>query len=315
MSFYYWKTNFQISEAEAIFLKEKNVKQLFIKSFDVILGGTQNAVPTAILKFSDSLSVQKIKNLHIQIIPTIFIQNQIFKNQNPQLEEKILSLLENIFQNKILFQEIQIDCDWTQATKTAYFDFLKQLANRSNRKISATIRLHQVKFFQQTGVPPVHRGTLMAYNVGDMNGVKNSILNTSDLKSYFQNFDTYPLDLDVALPIYEWAIVLRDGETAQLLGGATSWQSVAENAPNLQQIAANLYEFKSDSYFQNQYFYAHDRLKIESVSSVQLLDAATLLSEKIKNRSLSLTFYHLDSVNLSRYEKDFFEHLATSFRR
>ncbi|MFM2269248.1 MAG: hypothetical protein RL757_2689 [Bacteroidota bacterium] len=319
-AFYYWKSALQITDFEADFLEKKQVKRLFLRSFDVILGGAHGAVPTPVVDLSDTNSLQKLVELKtkngLEVVPTIFIANQIFKEKKEDLPQKIVLLLERIFKNKILFQEIQIDCDWTNETQAAYFDFLKQLAAQSQRKISATIRLHQVKFFEKTGVPPVVRGTLMAYNVGDMETAENSILNESDLQSYLKNFESYPLPLDVALPIYAWGVVVRDGRVTRLINGISAAEMPPPSIePKIKQISPNSYEFEADMYFKSYYFYKNDRLRLESISSDLLLSSSKLLSEKIKNRDLTLTFYHLDSVNLARYEKDFFDQLVATFRR
>ena len=49
--------------------------------------------------------------------------------------------------------------------------------------MSATIRLHQVKYRADTGVPPVDRGMLMAYNLlpPDQAGERSSILDNREL--------------------------------------------------------------------------------------------------------------------------------------
>ena len=65
------------------------------------------------------------------------------------------------------WKEMQVDCDWTQGSRAAYFALLRALRDRlhaQGRRLSATIRLHQVKCSADTGVP-VDRGMLMAYNL------------------------------------------------------------------------------------------------------------------------------------------------------
>ena len=70
--------------------------------------------------------------------------------------------------------------------------------------LSATIRLHQLKFIGESGIPPVDKGLLMCYNMGDLHRLRisNSILETAELKKYIKQLSVYPLKLDVAfLPV------------------------------------------------------------------------------------------------------------------
>ncbi|MEZ4901823.1 MAG: hypothetical protein R2822_08725 [Spirosomataceae bacterium] len=53
----------------------------------------------------------------------------------------------------LLWKEVQIDCDWTVATKAKYFRLLQQISALLPPSVilSATIRLHQIKFYRTTG--------------------------------------------------------------------------------------------------------------------------------------------------------------------
>ncbi len=65
--------------------------------------------------------------------------------------------------------ELQFDCDWSDATRDRFFALLTAVGERARPAgitLSATIRLHQVKYRERTGVPPVERGMLMFYNMG-----------------------------------------------------------------------------------------------------------------------------------------------------
>ncbi len=75
--------------------------------------------------------------------------------------------------------------------------------------LSATIRLHQVKYFETTGVPPVKSGMLMFYNTGDLENPseENSILNIETAELYLSGLEDYPMQLDIVLPLFSWAVV------------------------------------------------------------------------------------------------------------
>ncbi|MBK8703650.1 MAG: hypothetical protein IPN33_08475 [Saprospiraceae bacterium] len=118
--------------------------------------------------------------------------------------------------------EIQIDCDWTEKTRDSYFYLLKKMREQlepGNCALSATIRLHQVRYFKKTGAPPVDRGMLMFYNMGDVESWEepNSILNIKKGEPYLDGAARYPLPLDVALPAFGWGVLFREGRMIRLI--------------------------------------------------------------------------------------------------
>jgi hypothetical protein len=50
--------------------------------------------------------------------------------------------------------------------KDNYLKFIAVFKKLSKKKLSATIRLHQVKYFKKTKIPNVDSGVLMYYNMG-----------------------------------------------------------------------------------------------------------------------------------------------------
>ena len=151
----------------------------------------------------------------------MFITNATLKNlpetSIEQLADNITSKIKRMLKSlgEVHVKEIQIDCDWTGSTRVKYFTLLKHItlkvktrsANfnlREDITISATLRLHQIKYHKKTGVPPVARGMLMFYNMGSPTQIdmQNSILNLDIAKQYIENLESYPLPLDVALPIF-----------------------------------------------------------------------------------------------------------------
>ena len=70
VSFYFWKTKFLLSSEEEKVLSENNVKKLYVRYFDVALQNNL-AFPVAPIKFEKKIIKQ-------EIIPTIFIKNEVF---------------------------------------------------------------------------------------------------------------------------------------------------------------------------------------------------------------------------------------------
>ena len=73
LSFYYWKTNFQLTQTENQFLSDLNVKKLYIRYFDV---GLQNnkAVPVAPVVFNQ-------KPIGYNVVPVVYIKNEVFSTK------------------------------------------------------------------------------------------------------------------------------------------------------------------------------------------------------------------------------------------
>ena len=257
MSFYYWKSNVEIG---VDWLKEYKPKHMYIKMLDISFRDRINIVPSHI---SSDISVP--------IIPVVFLDHTVLHHHDPQYIIDII--LESIPPMK--YSAIQIDCDWTPTTRNAFFEVIHQLQT-SYQEISATIRLHQVKYFEITGVPPVDRGILMYYNMSDVLDpeTKNYILDLEVASKYHVNFESYPLHLDLALPIYRQGRVFRNGRLIMLL------QINNIDYKNLRQKSMtepNVWEVISSHYSGGRYLYEGDVIKIDEVLTEDLHKAARVL--------------------------------------
>ncbi len=311
ISFYYWKTNFSLSATETKTLGDNTVKKLYVRYFDVDKElGQSEAKPISPIALNDS-----IKNYNT--IPVIYIKKRVFENINSNslltLAKNILSLITQINQSKqIKNTEVQFDCDWTESTKATYFSFLRTYRNFSKQNISATIRLHQVKYYERTGVPPVDRGALMYYNMGEINaGNKNSIYDKAIAAKYNPSLAHYPLPLDVALPIFAWGQQLRDGLVVGLLNKINADHFTDDS--NFVFISANRLQVKHACFKAGYYFQEKDEVKLEAVSKDELLDMATEINKYLKNPPQTIIFYDLDSINVVRYEKDVYKEILDQF--
>lgn len=211
-SVYYWQTVFDLSQEEIGILEKNNVNKLYIRYFDIDINSVGEFIPKGIIKFN---SIP-----HQDIIPTIFITNRTFekvsKEEIPILVDKLWLKINsiNVSIGKSKISELQIDCDWTQKTRPLFFFFLEELKSKIDTSIilSTTIRLHQIKFPGLTGIPPVDRGSLMVYNVGDLTDfkTKNSIFDPIIIARYLDKLHEYPLELDVAFPIFNQQVIFRN---------------------------------------------------------------------------------------------------------
>jgi len=208
-------------------------------------------------------------------------------------------------------KEIQLDCDWTNKTRGKYFALLSEVKTYLNPKdilLSSTIRLHQVKYFKETGVPPIDKGMLMFYNIGDINDPKttNSILDLDDAKKYLTNFWEYPLKLDIAFPIFSWGVLIRRGRTIKLISNLRPEDLKDDN--KYIKVEENKYKVINSHYLEGYYLYEKDLIRTENVSCEQLTDAAKIMSSVLDNKDIVVSFFHLDRKCLKYYD---YEELKT----
>lgn len=311
--FYYWKQNFSLNVEEENVLNDLKINKLFVRFFDVQwIEEKGEAYPVSRINFTD-----KVKD-KMAIVPVIYMENAVLKNTELN---KIDSLTDNIIKsviaiiqaNKIIANEVQIDCDWTESTKEKYFRVLARIKNKKQWKLGATIRLHQIKYKEKTGMPPVDYGVLMYYNMGQLNtnANSNSIYSSKTASLYKDYIYSYPLHLDVALGLFSWGVHSRNGKGLRLINNWNNQLIVDDIHFNV--ISANNYICIKDTVVNLSMIYVGDLIKIEETGSEELLHIANELSEEIKNDSICVIYYHLDDFILKNYETKKLEHIYTAF--
>ena len=295
-------------------MKALNVTQLYMRFFDVTWDDRQaKAVPTAPIRFADSPTTT--------IVPVVFITNEVLTKLDTQAIQPLAANIANLvtqIKNRNHLKptpELQLDCDWTAGTKDKYFNLLKSIRqwlnthDQSPVKLSATIRLYQCKYRDKTGVPPVEKGLLMCYNMGDLKnqGAHNSILETAELAKYIGRLSTYPLPHDVALPIFNWKVYFHDGRYAGLI------ESLPTSELTKAKKTDNLYTITKDTNLQGYQFQAGDQLRDEQSEYKNLLSTAQLIEKNLKQTPATVILFHLDSTNLSNYTPHELENLYAHF--
>lgn len=307
--FYYWRSTFQLATLEKNTLQDLAIQQLYVKFFDVEWNEvTRQPQPIATIKFKEPVPA------HVTVTPVVFITNETLQqadtSQVNRLAENINKLLTSITSHTplSLSSEVQIDCDWTASTKDKYFSFLKALKQQPffhHKQLSATIRLHQLKFTNQTGIPPVDKGLLMCYNMGNLRLAEtgNSIVETSELDKYIKGLRNYPLHLDVALPLFDWYVWFSKNEFRGLFyPQQLPLSSSKEKITFARDTVINGYAFK-----------AGDWLRYEN-SSINVLKAvAKRLKNKLPVEERTILLYHLDEKVLSKYQNNEIKNLLERF--
>jgi hypothetical protein len=307
--FYYWRSTFQLAPLEKSTLQDLAAKHLYAKFFDVEWDDvTQRPQPIATIKFKDSIPAS------ITVTPVVFITNETLQQadttQVNELAKNINKLLTSITSHNLisLSTEVQIDCDWTVSTKDKYFGLLQQLKQESffdQKKLSATIRLHQLKFTNQTGIPPVDKGLLMCYNMGNLRHkeTSNSIIETSELDKYIKSLRNYPLHLDVALPLFDWYVWFSKNQFRGLF-----YPQQLPLLPTGEKVT-----FARDTVINGYAFQAGDWLRYENSSINELKTVAQRLKNKLPAEERTILLYHLDENVLSKYQNNEIKNLLERF--
>lgn len=298
-SFYHWKTKAVFSKQYETAINIAQSNAIYLHYFDI--ESTQKAnwqsdgvFPTYVLQ--DVAKQYK----DFKIIPVVFISNKIFKTKDlniNSLSNRIKTLINQIsqkhFNKKIT--EIQIDCDWTESSKNAYFKLLESL--NTEYSINATIRLHQIKFKDKTGVPPVQSGTLMVYNIGDLKDQKqNSILENNIVKQYINPESTYPLKLNIALPLFSQTVVFNNDNQIKLI--KDSDRSVLESDFHFKKVDKTNFQVVKDTLYKGFYLSKGYNLKIEELNETEVINSyKTIKDSKLDVNELII--YHLDQNSLS----------------
>jgi len=312
VSFYYWKTRFELNQYENEVLAGNKVQSLYIRYFDVDIDpGTEAARPVSIITFISPVNQKAI-------IPVVYIKNRVFEKADSNtcyaLGKNILQLVAEINRkNKITVSEVQFDCDWTDRTRNAFFLFLSNYKRLSGHKLSATIRLHQVKYSQRTGIPPVDQGVLMFYNMGAISASDvNSIYEEKNALKYVSSLKRYPLQLDIALPIFSWGIGIRNGKVQYLLN--KMYTKDFEKDSNFVLAGANRFRAKHSFFRGGYYIRENDEIKIENIGAKDLIGMTNMLNKNTSRPVKKTIFYDLDSSNIINYESNIFQTVSQRFR-
>lgn len=310
VSFYYWKTVFKLSATEKEVLQENEVSKLYLRYFDIALRDSI-AVPLSPIRFQD-------KTASYKIVPVVYIKNEVMLDNQVNVEEladQTLSMIGKINTvNLINVEEIQIDCDWTLKSKDQFMMYIDALRRKANLKISATIRLHQIKYYKETGVPDVDQGVLMYYNMGQVaSDDLNSIYDEQIAARYIKSLSTYPLSLDVALPIFGWGVHIRNQKVIGLIPKINEKQLL--NTVKATSKSKNRFEINEDIIAFGTYFRQGDQVKMETVSKADLKKMVSNIKKNLKTVPKEIIYYDLDSINLKNYsnEKEFYKKVNSGF--
>jgi hypothetical protein len=316
-AFYFWRTVFALSPAEQAAMRQHRVDRLYLRLFDVVVERPSGrARPVAVCQLREAVPAG------VEVVPVVYLENRLFAAdpEPEQLAGKVWRLVHESAANAgFSFREMQVDCDWSDDTREAFFAFCRKLraeASARSIRLSATIRLHQIKYATRTGIPPVDRGMLMFYNLGRLSAEPqmSSIFNREDAARYVQYVDRYPLPLDRALPIFSWAIHGRDGRIVELLDKVD--RSALAALPALRETSPQRFSVTRSSLFRGSYLRQGDTLALENLPPVVARQAAETLAKHLTGRAQdtrdgrpAIALFDLDERNLKNYAPEDLESL------
>lgn len=279
VTFYHWQTELDPSLAGRRLLDSFGCDRLYVKAFDLDRRAGETRL-SARLRFGDTTGLP-------ELVPVVFLTNAVVAALDeagvPGLAERIVAEVEGIFPAG--FAELQLDCDWTAGTRVRYFALLWAVRERlGDRALSCTVRLHQYRDRAAQGIPPADRGVLMAYNTGNLDDprTENSIYDSTAVKAYLAGQPPYPLDLDLAVAVYDWAAVYRRDRLAYLVNEPDLAQ-LADTARFTPLDAAGLrYRVRQGTYLYGTYLYADDLIRREVVPPASLDRQAELLRRYVR---------------------------------
>ncbi|PLW92127.1 MAG: hypothetical protein C0592_12450 [Marinilabiliales bacterium] len=208
-----------------------------------------------------------------------------YRNTNPDLDHETKRAQADSIttdwmkrNNKLL-----IDCDWSETTRDKYFALIKELKTElRDTEIQSTLRLWQYRDYKLAGIPPVERCLLMCYSTGDPKNpnTENAIVDFATIKKYITH-SRYQTDLDIALPVYSWGTLFRNGEFAGIISPLTL--NYLEGNPSLfQQNDSTHFTILRDTVLGNTYYRYGDKLHFQGVNIEELLEIARFIKSKLK---------------------------------
>lgn len=326
---YHWKTNFSKStymSDESSFLIQHQIKKVYLKMIDVDYNEAAGIFPAT--KTDINYYAVSGTDDSCQYVPVIYISNEVLKHLNKDnyvfFANKFLTHALRIYTyTRVLPSEIQIDCDWTKGTKEAYFNLLLTMRKLAPQfTYSVTLRLFPYKYSDDLGVPPVNRVMLMLYNMENAKNYnsQNSLFNANEARKYLKR-KTYPLPLDVALPVFSWTLVFRNQKflnvyTDNIVPKISLQEYNGEPEYTLSAITQNKYlvEKTSRRTYNNYDLKVGDMLKIESCGENELKQAKMLLNYLPLSEQSTIALFDLDLNELNKLSHEQIE-AAYTFSR
>ncbi len=315
---YYWKTTIDLNDTLYDFLRQHEVRHVYLRVFDVVKNdgatpGEENLIPNASLQFNldenycDRRQWNDSLPTGTMFTPTVFITVDALKTMTGHVSDwadKIVTRALNMCSyNRVPnIEGLQLDCDWTTSTENLYFALCDTIGQILKEKIptahlSSTIRLHQLA----KAAPPVDYGVLMVYNTGSFNDpdTRNSIIDRATVEPYLKYLDKYPLHLDVAYPTYSWHLLFRQRRFLGLMREVN-----LSDTTLFSETRPDIFSVKRATVIGRTRLEDGDIIRRECSRFKDVSEVKTLIENRLKGKPHSNILYHLDYNNLSKFAKN-----------
>lgn len=291
---YHWKTTFNFTQEDSLFMENHRIGRLYIRMFDVTLDNDETKYKLGVIPAGTTSFRSKIPH-NYEIIPTVYIALPVLyriEGEEEELAELIVKRIKAMcsYNEFPEIHEIQYDCDWTSNTADSYgrlCEHTKKLLAPDSILLSGTIRLHQV----EDAVYPFDKGVLMVYNTDNfrLTEIENSIINPATVSAYLSEKrirkfiearKTNCSTIDVAYPTYNWGVLFKDGKFSRLINDYIDY--VPQNG---------------------------ESLRVEESSISLIMEAKQIVEDKIGRVCSGNIIYHLDNTNISKYSYDEIENI------
>ena len=295
-SIYHWKTTFDLTLEDEAFIRQHNIKTIYLRMFDVGMD-TDNGVETGeVVPLGTTKFISKIPS-ECSYVPTVYITLKALKEYNMKESELADLIIRRIMAmcswNELGdFHEIQYDCDWTAETRASFerlCSHTREVLKEHDVILSGTIRLHQI----EEATYPFDKGVLMIYNTGSFKNpnIENSILDYDDVYKYLsvekriQRFlqareENCPI-IEVAYPAYGWGVIF-DGNK------------------KFDRLVINPEEYRLEE---------GETMRMEMGTYSEIMKVKGLVDSTIAPTCSGHILYHLDSENLNRYKSHEIENI------
>lgn len=146
----------------------------------------------------------------------------------------------------------------------------------------------------------------MCYNAGNIRDpkTKNSIFDKDEIMDYLEDADAYPVPLDYALPVFQWALLYQGGELKAIL----SVKALQEHCGSaLVNVEKNKFDISKDCVYgytaESILLRPGDEIRLESPDMKDIEAVANWLGEHKNNPEAILTLYHLNTYDYNQHSK------------
>lgn len=302
-NFYHWKLNAKNSPEISSALKKCKTEKIYLHFFDVVYKYQPENWSNQLKNFKPNYVIRDVDESYkkFTIIPVVYITNEVlkkvYKDNVIGLANKLTKLIDQIAKHhQIDVSTVQLDCDWSTTTKEQFFTLIEEV--KKSYKVDVTLRLHQIKYPDKTGVPPADSGTLMLYNVTKITDMKqNSILNIDTVKQYVNSSTNYKMPLKIALPIYSQTVIEYAPGSVNI---SHNFPPETLNMKEISKLSENLFKV-SDTIFHEQMILFKDSLIERETITPDLVAECYKEICKSELKFDEIILYHLDEKSLKNF--------------